>query len=170
MTFWRLAGAPSADEWAAFWAFLTFLVALSAFLIAYFDYYRSKRKDEDDRRPALVVDLAFSDKSIYLSVLNVGRATARECQITLAVESTGQTLIDKPVAYLAAGATLRLFVAPIEVGVEKLSDLRLRATAIFSGGRVEESYLALSDFTGAFVAREPLNDIAAALERLARRT
>jgi hypothetical protein len=81
-TWWRTAGWPAPEEWSAFWAFMTFLVALlaaGAALVQLHQYIKEKR---DQSRPYLVIDFEFKSVLLYVSVRNISRTAATNVTLT----------------------------------------------------------------------------------------
>lgn len=76
MGWWNWPGWPLPEEWAAFWAFATFLVAAVAAAVALGQFSSYRRELEERARPYLVVDIDFRTVLMYVAVENVSQSLA----------------------------------------------------------------------------------------------
>lgn len=169
MEFWRLDGWPSADEWSAWWSFATFLVAVGASIVAIMEYRGARRKHIEDGRAALLVDLEFSRGGLYLSITNTGRAVARDCSVSIRKSSDGVPFLRKQLSRLAPGAPVRINLGSGPGEPLHWKDESLEVVTQHDAMAEERVTFELADFVGLLVERDPLVQIAAAIERLARR-
>lgn len=167
-------GAPTADEWSAFWSCLTFLVAVVAAVIALVEYERARRRDLEDGAPSLSVDLDLARGGLWVVVVNTGRTAARDCRIEVNRVDKGQPdasrlLLRRELSRLAPGASIRYNLAAVVGPSSSWAGASLMVEHAYDQEPAAVSRFDLDGFEEAFVERDPLTQIAAALDRLSRR-
>lgn len=82
MGWWNLEGWPQPEEWSAFWAFATLLVAGVAAAAALSQLRAYIAEQEERSRPYLVVDFSFmSNRMVFVSVENVSATPATDVRL-----------------------------------------------------------------------------------------
>lgn len=119
---WELPGWPRADEWQAFWAFVTFLVAGVAVALALLQLRQTANAQLEQSRPIVVVDSHFRSTLVSIEVKNVGLTSARDVKLAwsddpaLTLPAGARTgrpalfrkrLVEVPTPFLATGRTFR---------------------------------------------------------------
>jgi len=109
---WNLDGWPSADEWQAWWAFLTLLVAALAAGLALRQLGAYIAEQEERARPFLMVDFDFRSTMLYITVENISDTPATN--VTLIANPKLQTTSgrDKVLEGILDGKFLIPQVAP----------------------------------------------------------
>src|SRR3546814_15294332 len=78
MAWWRIDGWPTPEEWQAFWALTTLVVAIAAACVALVHYRLSVRSRIEQARPYVHVDYVFDRTMILFEVKNTGLTAAEE--------------------------------------------------------------------------------------------
>jgi hypothetical protein len=80
---WRVAGAPTADEWQAVFAGAGVVVTGLAAILALIQLRRYIKEREDAARPFLVVDYKFRSILMMIEVRNVSGAVASDIRLSV---------------------------------------------------------------------------------------
>lgn len=78
---WNCAGCPLPDEWSAWWAFATFVVAAVAAVVALRQFTSYIHDKEEAARPFVIVDYAFHSVLMRVEVKNTGPSVATDIKL-----------------------------------------------------------------------------------------
>lgn len=78
---WNWDGWPRADEWQAWWAFLSLIVTAVAALFAIRQLFAYIREQEERARPYLIVDFEFRSVLLYVTVQNTSGTVATNVKL-----------------------------------------------------------------------------------------
>jgi len=78
---WRVAGAPTPEEWSAFWAGATAIIAASAATIALIQLRSYLLEVRERARPYVIADFGFRSTILFVHVWNSSPTPARDLTI-----------------------------------------------------------------------------------------
>jgi len=186
MEWWRFEGWPTAEEWQAWWAFMTVVVAAAAAWFALGQYKASVRSHLasvrsrlEQARPYITVDFVFDSGLIVIEVKNSGLTAAEDIQFTwskrpvaesnVAQRAIDRALINDGIPFLAPGRSIRFFLAEFNEHTTP-RQYRVAITCIGSGTNdrwYSQSALDLDQWAEALVERDPYESIARPLKKIA---
>lgn len=178
----RWDGWPTPEEWQAFGAIATSVVALVAAIIALRQYKTAVRNQIEQARPFVNVDFFFLGSLIAcIEVKNTGQTAAHDVTFNWDIEPVAQdersqvainrALVDGSIPFLAPGRTL-LYLLNRYDGDER-SDLprRYEVTAHYRGHEntiwTSKSVLDVDQWAMTLVERDPYESITRELKKLA---
>lgn len=80
---WTVEGAPTPEEWSAFWAGATFLVTATAAVFALVQLRSYLAEVRERARPYVIADFGFRSTILYLHVWNSSQTPARNLRIAV---------------------------------------------------------------------------------------
>ena len=181
MEWWRLDGWPTAEEWQAFWAFVTAGIALGAAWIALAHYSSAVRNEIEQGRPYVIGDITWLG-TIYacVEITNAGNTGAHNITFDwstrpVALDELSQgaidrALVDGSIPFLAPGRSIRFMLNKFdEVRPEIPRRFELTAHYLDHNGRKwdSESVLDIDQWTAAMADPDPNDKVTQQLTRLA---
>jgi hypothetical protein len=144
MGWWNWDSWPRADEWAAFWAFATFLVAATAAAVALRQFRAYISEMEERARPYLVVDFEFRSVLLYVTLENISSTPATSVRLT-SVPMLRSTMEDRDKAI--AGILDGTFVIPQIAPGRKMRWLIDRTPDLFADKDIPHRVIVTAEYT-----------------------
>ncbi len=180
MEWWRWEGWPTAEEWQAWWAFMTVVVAAAAAWFALRQYRASIRSQVEQARPYVIVDFHFIRGGVVaIEVKNSGLTAAEDVRFEWSARPQAEnprqqaaidrTLLAGGLPFLAPGRAVRLLLGAF---TEDRQPRQYRVTATYRGsGDGEEwtssSILDMDQWAEALADRDPYETLVKPLKELA---
>lgn len=180
MTLWQIEGWPTAEEWQAWWAFMTVVVAGIAAWFALRQYRASVRSHLEQARPYITVDFYFiRGMAVSLEVKNYGSTAAEDIKFewserpvasdARAQAAIDRSLVDGGIAFLAPGRAIRFYLSEF---TDETTPRTYRVSATYLGSGDSErwsskSSLDLDQWAEALIDRDPFESIVSPLKDIA---
>lgn len=177
----RWDGWPTAEEWQAFWGFVTTAIALVAAVIALRQYRISVNSRLDQARPFVVIDLRFLG-ALYVCVVvsNAGQTAARDIRFEwserpIALDERSQTALDRAmvdgsIPFLAPGRKISYMLNNYDDQKDQEFPRRFEVKAVYEGPAGEtwdsESVLDVDQWAATLVEPDRYADVTAQLKKL----